>query len=107
MSRDELAGYWKKWYRPQNIVFVVVGDVKAAEVAGPGGQGLGILESLRLQACALSSEAPPKSLKLEEFTGDIETTMAIVGVPGRRSWIRTRLPWIWPWPYSGRGFHPA
>jgi len=66
---------------PQNIVFVVVGDVKAAEVQAQVAKALDPGKP-RLQACALSSEARQVPLSSRNFTGDIETTMAIVGVPG-------------------------
>ena len=82
MSRDDLAGYWKKWYRPQNIVFVVVGDVKAAEVHAQVAKALGSWKASSAKAVPFPAEAAPKALKLEEFSGDIETTMAILGVPG-------------------------
>jgi len=82
MQRDLLVNYWKKWYRPQNIVFVVVGDVKAAEVQARVKKALGSWTDSAAKPLPFPAEAPQKALKLEEFTGDIETTMAIVGVPG-------------------------
>lgn len=82
MNRDALVGYWKKWYRPQNIVFVVVGDVKAAEVQASVAKALGSWQATASKPAPFPSEAPAKALKLEEFSGDIKTTMAIIGVPG-------------------------
>ena len=32
MEQKDLIHYWKKWYRPSNMVFVVVGDVKADQI---------------------------------------------------------------------------
>ena len=82
MSRDDLAGYWKKWYRPQNIVIVVVGDVKASAVQAKIAAALGQWKASAAKATPFPAEKAPSALKLEEFTGDMETTVAVIGVPG-------------------------
>jgi zinc protease len=82
MNRDDLSGYWKKWYRPQNIVFVVVGDVDAKQVQDKVAAALGSWTASVAKAQPFPSEKAPTQLKLEEFTGDMETTVAVLGVPG-------------------------
>jgi zinc protease len=82
MTRGDLEGYWRKWYRPQNIVVVVVGDVTAAEVAEKVAAALEPWKASEAKALPRPQESPATALKLSEFTGDMETTVAVIGFPG-------------------------
>ncbi len=55
ITRDDVVAYYKKFYVPNNLVFVVVGDIKAAEVIAhirtlTKGFKMGAIEPLQLSA---------------------------------------------------------
>jgi zinc protease len=81
-DRPLLVSFWKRFYRPSNLIFVVTGDVKAGQVLEKVGKAF---EGWKEEAQA--PEAPPsetaqETLRSEEFTGDIQTTILMLGVPG-------------------------
>ena len=81
MTRKDLVAYWKKWYRPQNMVFVVVGDVDAAQAHRKVARVFKGWEPAARRPSSFKPEPPPKALRFEEAQGDIKTTLAVLGVP--------------------------
>jgi zinc protease len=82
MDRALLVGYWKRWYRPQNVAVVIAGDVDpqaavAAAEAAFGGWTAGKDSPKRLPA-----EPAQDGLRCDEAGGDIQTTLLVMGVPG-------------------------
>ncbi|MES2201888.1 MAG: pitrilysin family protein [candidate division FCPU426 bacterium] len=82
MDRSLLVQYWQKWYRPQNIVLVIVGDVKAEEVQAKVAKIFSAWSAGKSRPKLFPAEAEQQGLRLVEFDAEIQTTMAILGVPG-------------------------
>jgi zinc protease len=82
MDRELLVNYWKKWYRPQNIVLVVVGDVKASVVQAKIAKAFLKWSASPFKPKPFPSETQQQGLRLAELEGEIQTTMAVLGVPG-------------------------
>jgi zinc protease len=81
MQRDLLVQYWKRWYRPQNIVVVIVGDVDAAVATRKASRAFGAWPAGKDKPLRLPQEPPQNALRFEEAGGDIQTTLAVLGVP--------------------------
>ena len=81
MDRQLLVDYWKRWYKPQNIIVVVVGDVDAKAAAAMVSKYFSGWPATKDVPGKLAKEPQQDGLRSEEFTGDIETTMAVLGVP--------------------------
>jgi zinc protease len=81
MDRQLLVDYWKRWYKPQNLIVVVVGDVDAKKAMTMVGKYFAPWPATKDVPAKLAKEPAQTALRFEEFTGDIETTMAILGVP--------------------------
>ena len=81
MGREDLVSYWKKWYRPKNLIFVVVGDVDAKAVHKKIAKAFSGWNPKTQKPPVFAAEPAQKSLRYEEFSGDIQTTMAVMGVP--------------------------
>jgi len=81
MDRGLLVGYWKRWYQPQNIVVVVVGDVDAPEALAQAEARFGPWSATRDVPAQLPGEPAQEGLRFEEASGDIEGTIAVLGLP--------------------------
>jgi zinc protease len=81
MGRDLMVGYWKRWYRPQNITVVIVGDVDAADALKRASKAFGGWAQGKDKPATLPGEPPQNALRSDEATGDIQTTLAIIGIP--------------------------
>ena len=81
MSRKDLVSYWKKWYRPENIIFVVVGDVNAAATHRKIAKAFKGWTVKMKKPAGFPKEPVQNKMRYEEFAGDIQTTMAVLGVP--------------------------
>jgi zinc protease len=81
MDRQLLVDYWKRWYKPQNIIVVVVGDVDAKAALAMVTKSFGPWARTKDIPGKVAKEPAQTALRSAEFTGDIETTMAVLGVP--------------------------
>ncbi len=81
MDRQLLVDYWKRWYKPQNIIVVVVGDVDAKAALKLVTKNFGSWAATKDVPPKVAKEPAQTALRSVEFTGDIETTMAVLGVP--------------------------
>jgi len=81
MDRALLVDYWRRWYQPQNIVVVVVGDVDARAALAEAGRCFGSWKGGGDRPPRLPREGGQRSLRFAEAAGDIEGSMAVLGVP--------------------------
>ncbi|MGH7442239.1 MAG: M16 family metallopeptidase [bacterium] len=81
MDRALLMGYWRRWYVPRNVVVVVVGDVNTSDTLRRAAKAFGSWTAPRPPAAARGAEPVQKSLRFGESSGDIEGSMAVLGVP--------------------------
>jgi zinc protease len=81
MDRKLLVDYWKRWYRPQNLAVVIVGDVDPADAVKRAGKAFGAWPAGKDKPAKLPAEPKQDGLRYEEATGDIQTTIAIIGLP--------------------------
>jgi zinc protease len=81
MDRKLLVDYWKRWYRPQNIAVVIVGDVDAADAVKRASKAFSAWPAGKDKPAKLPAEPAQNGLRCDEATGDIQTTLAIIGVP--------------------------
>jgi zinc protease len=82
MTRDELYGYYRKYYIPQNIIVVVSGDVKTAKVMDYIKKTFGAIKPGKEEApSAILPETGPEKpeIKFEKIAGGIESTYVAVG----------------------------
>lgn len=81
MGRDQLVAYWRRWYRPQNICVVIVGDVDPADALKRATRAFGGWAKGEHRPAPLPAEPPQAALRSDEATGPIQTTLAMIGVP--------------------------
>jgi zinc protease len=81
-DRDLLVSYWRRFYRPANLVFVVAGDVKAEEVLAKVEWVFAGWEEKAEAPEPAEAEPAQKGLRSDEFSGDIQTTVLMLGVRG-------------------------
>ena len=82
MDRDLLVSYWKRWYQPQNLCLVIVGDVDPARALDQAAAAFGAWKSAGLAPQPLPQEPPQRGLRCDEADGDIQTTLLVLGLPG-------------------------
>ncbi len=82
MDNKLMVDYWKKWYRPQNMVFVVVGDVKASEVHSKVAKAFASWKASGRKSASMPGEDTATQLRSEEATGEHKTTLMAMGFPG-------------------------
>ena len=75
-----LVDYWQRYYRPQNLVLVVVGDVQADSVMAQAEQAFGGWQDKAARHPAVPEEPRQKALRSDEAEGDMETTILFMGV---------------------------
>jgi zinc protease len=83
-SRDHLAAYLKEFYRPDNIVLVIVGDVNTDQVLeGVKGNYAGV-KMARTERPKIPQEPRQKELRYLQMKGDITQTYLKMGfhIPG-------------------------
>ncbi|HTB22252.1 MAG TPA: pitrilysin family protein [bacterium] len=81
MDRALLTGYWKRWYLPRNVIVVVVGDVDPGAAMAEAAKAFGGWRWSGPRPAPLPSEPAQKGLRFEEASGDIQGSMAVLGVP--------------------------
>ena len=79
-DHDALVGYWRRYYRPQNLVLVVVGDVQADSVMAQAEQAFGDWQDKAAEHPAVPEEPRQRSLRSDEAEGEMETTILFMGV---------------------------
>lgn len=67
LDRDDLYGYYREQYSPDNLFLVVAGDIDAAQVVDLVGEKLGSLERRRRSPVVLPSEPPQIGMRHEEL----------------------------------------
>lgn len=83
-SRDQLEGYFKDFYRPDNIILAIVGDVNTAEVLEGVRKYYGNVEMEKTQTPQVPQETPQKGLRYLQMKADISQTYLKMGfhMPG-------------------------
>ena len=81
MDRALMVDYWKRWYRPQNIIVVIVGDVDAKAAAAKAASAFNGWPASKTLPVRLAKEPAQTGLRCVEATGDIQTTLAVIGLP--------------------------
>jgi zinc protease len=81
MDRPLMVQYWKRWYRPQNIAVVIVGDVDAKAAAKKAAKAFASWARGKDKPGTLPAEPAQTALRSDEASGDIQTTLAIIGIP--------------------------
>jgi zinc protease len=84
-SRDQLLEYYKTYYRPDNIILVVAGDVDSREVLAQVQKLYGGVESLPTKLPQVPEEPTQSKLKYCQMKGDITRTYLEMGfhIPGQ------------------------
>ncbi len=84
-SRDQLFEYYKTYYRPDNIILVVVGDVDSKEVLAQVQKLYGSVESPPTKLPQVPEEPVQSKLKYCQMKGDITRTYLKMGfhIPGQ------------------------
>ena len=83
LKRDDLAAYYKKRYSPDNMFFVIAGDVDAKETRDLIESHLGKLERQRHEPIVLPSEPRQLGARVqhEEFKTDLSRTQLAWRIP--------------------------
>ena len=83
-SRDQLAGYLKEFYRPDNIVLAIVGDVNTDEVLEGVKRHYAAVEMPQTERPKVPQEPEQKELRYLQLRGDITQTYLKMGfhIPG-------------------------
>ncbi|UCB53218.1 MAG: insulinase family protein [Candidatus Zixiibacteriota bacterium] len=83
-SRDDLESYFKKFYRPDNIVLAIVGDVRTSEVLEGVKRHYARVEMPETERLAIPQEPEQSQLRYLQMKGDITQTYLKIGfhMPG-------------------------
>ncbi len=85
--RDQFADYWNTWYRPENMTFLVVGDIDPQELIAKGKEKLGTFTARGPARPAMKAELKPFSESRALIVTDPEQVTADVSFmtlkPGR------------------------
>lgn len=73
-SRDMIVTFYKRWYRPQNMCLVVVGDVKAEDVLARATQLFRFDDGAALPTRTRGSEQPQSAMRTVRAQQDIQET---------------------------------
>jgi zinc protease len=84
-SRDQLFDYYKTYYRPDNIILVIVGDVDGEDVLAQVRRLYGSVESRPTELPQVPEEPTQSKLKYRQMKGDITRTYLKMGfhIPGQ------------------------
>lgn len=81
VSREDLAGYYRSRYVPNNLVVVIVGDVDVAAVRATVAQHFGAAPRVRLAPVLVPDEPPQLAPRAEHRYEDVEATRAVLAWP--------------------------
>jgi len=70
-TREKILNFYNKWYTPQNMVLVIVGDFKSDEIIPTIEKTFGKLEKRKLPECKIPVEPEQKTLKTFVIDDDI------------------------------------
>lgn len=79
VGRDAILRFKETYYVPNNIVYVVVGDVSAEQVFRSMEEKLGSWKRQPLEPDRSPAEPPQNGLKLREIRGDVEKSYVKIG----------------------------
>jgi zinc protease len=79
VGRDQILDYKKTYYVPNNITYVVVGDVRTEDVFRVIEEEMGSWPRSDLDPDVSPSEPPQKALRYREKKGDVEKTYVKIG----------------------------
>jgi zinc protease len=84
-SRDQLEGYFKDFYRPDNIILAIVGDVNTEDVLEEVRRYYGNVTIEKTRRPEVPKEPPQQKLKYLQMKGDITRTYLKMGfhIPGQ------------------------
>jgi len=84
-SRDQFEDYFRSFYRPDNIVLAIVGDVNTKEVLEEVKRYYGNVEMEKTKKPQVPQEPLQKELKYSQMKGDITQTYLKMGfhIPGQ------------------------
>lgn len=78
-TREQLQAFYQNYYRPNNTVIVVVGDVSARNVIGQIQQLYGNFQSAEVKRTPGPEEPPQDKLRYNNERGDISQTVVTIG----------------------------
>ncbi|MBL9186139.1 MAG: insulinase family protein [Opitutaceae bacterium] len=81
VTRDDLLGYYRARYVPNNLVVVVVGDVDAAAVRAEVEKHFGAAPRVRLAPVLVPTEPPQLAPRAEHRTEEVELTRGVLAWP--------------------------
>ena len=85
ITRDDVVGFYHQYYRPENIILTVVGDVETSSVLHEVEKKYGQFAKGVLKIETSSDEPPQSAFKLGRSSGDIQQSYFAIGfhVPGQ------------------------
>ncbi len=84
VSRDELEGFYRRMYVPNNMVAVVVGDVDRHEVVGQLAELWGDADTGQLPELTMPAELPLEAVRSAEAVADVQRPRLRLMWPGVR-----------------------
>ena len=81
VTRDDLLGYYRARYVPNNLVVVIVGDVDVATMRATVGKHFGAAPRVRLAPVLVPGEPPQLAARTEHRFEDIELTRGVLAWP--------------------------
>ncbi len=84
-SREQFEQYFKTYYRPDNIILSIVGDVDSKKTMQEVRRYYGNIRMDKTEKPSFSPEPPQKGLRYSQMTGDITQSYLKIGfhIPGR------------------------
>jgi zinc protease len=81
VTRDDLYGYYRTRYVPENLVVVIVGDIDPAAAAASVGRHFGTTPRSRLVPAPVGAEPPQLAPREDHKYEDVELTRAVLTWP--------------------------
>jgi zinc protease len=79
LTRDQLVGFYRNYYRPSNTVLAIVGDIDPAEAIAEAERCYGHLTDAPVTRNAGPQETTPPGFRVREWEGDIAQTELVFG----------------------------
>ena len=79
LTRDQLLGFYRRFYRPSNTVLVIVGDVDPDEALHLAARHYGALPNAAIGRSLSPAESGPPGFRLREWEGDIAQAELLFG----------------------------
>ncbi|MDP3070720.1 MAG: pitrilysin family protein [Opitutaceae bacterium] len=81
VTRDDLLGYYRARYVPNNLVVVVVGDVEVAAVRAEVEKHFGAAPRVRLAPVLVPAEPPQLAPRMDHRSEEVELTRGVLAWP--------------------------